>query len=393
MNADMPSRPGDAPLRRPVVLVVDDTPANLTLLAQVLNKDYQVKIAISGRRALEIAGRSPPDLIVLDVMMAELDGYEVCRRLKADPVLADVPVLFLTALTQPEDETQGFRVGGADFIHKPFNPETVLARVATQLKLKVARDVLRDRNAHLDRELERRRREAERLRETTLFLMLGLAEFRDNETANHIRRTEEYVRTLGTWYAARPGAPAGLTPETIDELAKAAPLHDIGKVAIRDAILLKDGPLSAEEWVEMKTHTVRGAELLQKAIDRLDHDAGPMLRFAKQIAHHHHERWDGSGYPDGLAGEAIPLAARLMAVADVYDALTTTRPYKPAWDHAAAMDCIVEGAGRHFDPVLVDGLRACEAAFVEIATQYKDAPADDDDGEAPEHVAAPLPRG
>jgi len=392
MNADMPSRPGDAPLRRPVVLVVDDTPANLTLLAQVLNKDYQVKIAISGRRALEIAGRSPPDLIVLDIMMAELDGYEVCRRLKADPALADVPVLFLTALTRPEDETQGFRVGGADFIHKPFNPETVLARVATQLKLKVARDVLRDRNAHLDRELERRRREAERLRETTLFLMLGLAEFRDNETANHIRRTEEYVRTLGTWYAARPGAPAGLTPETIDELAKAAPLHDIGKVAIRDAILLKDGPLSAEEWVEMKTHTVRGAELLQKAIDRLDHDAGPMLRFAKQIARHHHERWDGSGYPDGLSGEAIPLAARLMAVADVYDALTTTRPYKPAWDHAAAMACIVEGAGRHFDPVLVDGLLACEPAFVEIATQYKDAPADDD-GEAPEHVAAPLPRG
>jgi putative two-component system response regulator len=388
MNADTLSQPGDAPLRRPVVLVVDDTPANLTLLAQVLNKDYQVKIAISGRRALEIAGRSPPDVIVLDVMMAELDGYEVCRRLKADPALADVPVLFLTALTKPEDETQGFRVGGADFIHKPFNPETVLARVATQLKLKVARDVLRDRNAHLDRELERRRREAERLRETTLFLMLGLAEFRDNETANHIRRTEEYVRTLATWYAARPGAPADLTPETIDELAKAAPLHDIGKVAIRDAILLKDGPLSAEEWVKMKTHTVRGAELLQKAIDRLDHDAGPMLRFAKQIARHHHERWDGSGYPDGLAGEAIPLAARLMAVADVYDALTTTRPYKPAWDHAAAMACIVEGAGRHFDPVLVDGLLACEPAFVEIATQYKDAPAD---GEAPDPVAAPWP--
>ncbi|MCC9649008.1 response regulator [Rubrivivax sp. JA1029] len=380
MNVDAPAPGADPPLRRPVVLVVDDTPANLTLLAQVLNRDYQVKIAINGRRALEIAGRSPPDVIVLDVMMPELDGYEVCRRLKADPLLADVPVLFLTALTRPEDETQGFRVGGADFIHKPFNPETVLARVATQLKLKVARDVLRDRNAHLGQALERRCREAERLRETTLFLMLGLAEFRDNETANHIKRTEEYVRTLASWYAARPGAPADLSAAAIDELAKAAPLHDIGKVAIRDAILLKDGPLGADEWASMKTHTVRGAELLQKAIDRLGHDAGPMLVYAKQIARHHHERWDGSGYPDGLAGEDIPLAARLMAVADVYDARTTARPYKPAWDHRAAMDCIVQGAGRHFDPVLVEGLRACEAAFVEIATELRDA---GDDGSSP----------
>ena len=372
MSADVPL-PSDAAAapRRPTVLVVDDTPANLTLLAQLLAGTCQVKIAISGRRALEIAAKSPPDLIVLDVLMPELDGYEVCRRLKADPALADVPVLFLTALSRPEDETAGFAAGGADFVHKPFNPQTVLARVRTQLALKAARDQLRERNQHLSGEVERRRREAERLRETTLFLMLGLAEFRDNETANHVRRTEEYVRVLAGWLAAA-GLADGLTPELVDEMAKAAPLHDIGKVRIRDAILLKNGPLTAEERETMNAHTIHGAQLLDSAVSRLGADAGSMLRFAKQIARHHHERWDGSGYPDRLAGEAIPLAARLMAVADVYDALISERPYKRAWPHAEAVAYIRAGAGSHFDPTAVDALLACAQRFDEIATRLRD---------------------
>ncbi|WP_200960170.1 HD-GYP domain-containing protein [Pelomonas sp. Root1217] len=354
------------------VLVVDDTPANLTLLAQVLKPHYRVQLAVSGAKALEICRRQPPDLIVLDVMMPELDGYEVCRQLKADPATRRVPVIFLTALTRPEDESAGFQVGGADFIHKPFNPATVLARVRTHLQLKLAEDQLLRHNELLSGELGARRREVERLRDTTLFVMVGLAEFRDADTGNHIQRTQEYVRTLAQWISAQPDGPLDLTPEAIDELAKAAPLHDIGKVAIPDAILLKPGKLSPDEWQVMMTHAEHGADLLQRAIDRLGDDAGPMLTFGKQIARHHHEKWDGSGYPDGLTGEAIPLSARLMAVADVYDALISVRPYKRAMSHDEALAFIRGGSGSHFDPRVVEALNACLDEVRGIASRWAD---------------------
>jgi putative two-component system response regulator len=354
------------------VLVVDDTPANLTLLAQVLKPDYRVQLAVSGAKALEICRRQAPDLIVLDVMMPELDGYEVCRRLKADPALCRVPVIFLTALTRPEDESIGFEVGGADFIHKPFNPATVRARVRTHLQLKLAEDQLRRHNAQLSGELGARRREVERLRDTTLFVMVGLAEFRDADTGNHIQRTQEYVRTLARWIATQPDGPADLNEAAIDELAKAAPLHDIGKVAIPDGILLKPGKLSADEWHIMKTHAEHGGDLLQRAIDKLGDDAGLMLTYARQIARHHHEKWDGSGYPDGLAGAAIPLAARLMAVADVYDALISKRPYKQAMSHDEAVAYIRGGSGSHFDPGVVQALESCVEEVREIASRWAD---------------------
>lgn len=357
---------------QPTVLVVDDTPANLTLLAQVLKPDYRVQLAVSGAKALEICRRQPPDLIVLDVMMPALDGYEVCRRLKADPATCRVPVIFLTALARPEDESAGFEVGGADFIHKPFNPATVRARVRTHLQLKLAEDQLLNHNARLSGELDARRSEVERLRDTTLFVMVSLAEFRDADTGNHIQRTQEYVRTLARWIATQPDGPADLTDIAIDELAKAAPLHDIGKVAIPDAILLKPGKLTAEEWHIMKTHAEHGADLLQRAIDRLGADAGLMLTYGKQIARHHHERWDGSGYPDGLAGHAIPLSARLMAVADVYDALISVRPYKQAMSHDDALAFIREGSGSHFDPRIVEALDACLGEVRCIASRWAD---------------------
>jgi len=359
-------------LPQATILVVDDTPANLTLLAQVLKADYRVQLAVSGAKALEICRRQPPDLVVLDVMMPEMDGYEVCRRLKADPATRRVPVVFLTALTRPEDESSGFEAGGADFIHKPFNPTTVLARVRTHLQLKLAEDHLLHHNAQLSGELEARRREVERLRDTTLFVMVGLAEFRDADTGNHIQRTQEYVRTLAQWIAAQPGGPEDLTGHAIDELAKAAPLHDIGKVAIPDGILLKPGKLSPDEWRVMKTHAEHGADLLQRAIDKLGDDAGLMLTFGKQIARHHHEKWDGSGYPDGLAGEAIPLAARLMAVADVYDALISERPYKQPMTHDEALAFIRDGSGTHFDPRIVEALDACVDEVRRIASQWAD---------------------
>ena len=354
------------------VLVVDDTPTNLSLLAQVLNKDHRVLLAASGAKALQIAVQALPDLIVLDIMMPELDGYEVCRRLKADERTRDIPIIFMTALTQAEDETAGFDVGGADFVHKPFNPSTLLARVRTHLALKSARDALNGDKQSLTEQLRARVHEVERLRDATLFVMVGMAEFRDNDTGHHIRRTQEIVRTLATWYAAQPDGPPDLTPQAIDELARAAPLHDIGKVAIPDAILLKPGKLNAEEWTVMKTHAERGAELLQQAIGRLGEDAGLMLHFGWQIAMHHHERWDGSGYPSGLAGADIPLAARLMAVADVYDALMSRRPYKEPMAQAQALALIHAGRGSHFDPRLVDALDACLPEIAAIAAHWQD---------------------
>ncbi len=376
MNARVPQAllagalPESAP--KPTILAVDDTPANLTLMAQVLKAHWRVQLAVSGAKALELAARQAPDLVVLDVMMPGMDGHEVCRRLKADARTRDVPVIMLTALARPEDEIAAFEAGAADYVTKPFTPATLLARVRTQLALKAAQDRLRNRNARLTDELQRRRREVEALRDTTLFVMVGLAEFRDSDTGHHIQRTQEYVRTLATWLAAQPDAPGELGPDAIDALARAAPLHDIGKVAVPDAVLLKPARLDAEEWAVMKTHAAAGADLLQRAIDRLGADAGPLLHYGRQIARHHHERWDGSGYPDGLAGAAIPLAARLMAVADVYDALISRRPYKEPLSHAQAMALIREGSGSHFDPRIVDALEACEAAMVAIAERWRD---------------------
>jgi putative two-component system response regulator len=357
---------------RATVLAVDDTPANLTLLSQLLGPHYRVQLAVSGTKALELAQRRPPDIVLLDVMMPDLEGYEVCRRLKADPRTCDVPVIFLTALNGTEDEGRGFAAGGADFVAKPFTPATLLARVRTHLELKAWRDGLAARNAELQRELDARLQEVERLRDTTLFVMVALAEFRDEDTGNHVRRTQEYVRTLATWLVEAGLAPAGLDAAHIDALAKAAPLHDIGKVAIPDGVLLKPGALTAEEWVVMRTHTTQGADLLQRAAQRLGDRAGPMLHYAMQIARSHHEKWDGSGYPEGLAGDDIPVAARLMAVADVYDALISRRPYKEPMSHEAAMAWIEAQSGRHFDPRLVRALQAVQPQLQDIARTWRD---------------------
>ena len=354
------------------VLVVDDTPANLSLLAGLLNKTYRVQLANSGIKALELAVRQPPDLIVLDVMMPEMDGYETCRRLKADERTRHVPVLFLTALTRPEDEARGFEVGGADFIHKPFNPVTVKARVATHLQVKAWQDMLRDRNAWLQGELESRLREVDRLRDATFYVMISFAEFRDEDTGNHVKRTQEYVRTLATWLANRPGSGVQLDADEIDQIARSAPLHDIGKVAIPDGILLKPGKLTTEEFTVMKTHAMQGWEMLRRAAERMGGESGPMLRYAMQIARYHHEKWDGSGYPEGLQGLDIPLPARLMAVADVYDALISRRPYKDPMPHDKALLLLVEGSGRHFDPAIVEALMATHEQLAQIAQDWQD---------------------
>ena len=356
---------------QPSILVIDDTPGNLSLLNQLLREHYRVKLANSGPRGLELAALAPPDLILLDIMMPDMDGYQVFQRLRSDPATRRIPVIFLTAKVGAEDEERGLAMGAVDFIHKPIAPSVVLARVRTHLQIRHWQTFLEDKSAWLQQEVESRVSEVFRLQEATIRVMVSLAEFRDECTGNHIRRTQDYVRLLADYLSRQPRDAGFLTPEQIDRIAKASPLHDIGKIAIPDHILLKPGRHTPEEFAIMQTHSVKGESMLLRSLHEMGGD-NAMLRFACQIARSHHERWDGGGYPDGLAGEAIPLAARLMAVADVYDALRSRRPYKKAFDHAEAVDIIVQGKGSHFDPLLVEAFLALQGVFSEIATKLAD---------------------
>jgi len=356
---------------RASILVIDDTPANLSLLNQLLREHYRIKLANGPGKGLELAANSPPDLILLDIMMPEMDGYEVCKRLKANPLTAAIPVIFLTAKVGAEDEELGLALGAVDFIHKPFAPSVVLARVRTHLQIRSWQVFLEDKSAWLQAEVERRVNEVLRLQEASVRVMVSLAEFRDECTGNHIRRTQDYVRLLAEYLSQKDRDRAALTAEDIDHIAKAAPLHDIGKIAIPDHILLKPGRHTPEEFEIMKTHSVKGESMLLRTRHELGDD-NMMLRYAGQIARNHHERWDGKGYPDGLAGEAIPLAARLMAVADVYDALRSRRPYKVAFSHEEAVRMVSEQAGGQFDPAAIEAFLALESTFNRISVQLAD---------------------
>jgi len=352
------------------ILIVDDTPENLSVLGELLQRSYRVRAANSGRRALQIVRSTPtPDLILLDVMMPEMDGYDVLAELRADPATRHIPVIFVTAMDGTEDEEHGLDCGAVDYITKPIRPAIVQARIRTQLELKRARDILSDQNSYLEAEVARRMSENQLIQQVSIHALARLAETRDPETGNHLRSTQEYVRTLAVALKNHPRFSAFLDDRTIDALAKSAPLHDIGKVGIPDHILLKPDKLTAEEWVIMKTH----AELGSKAIAQAEADAEKpveFLRLAKEIAHYHHEKWDGSGYPTGLAGDLIPISARLMALADVFDALICKRVYKPAFTFENARQIIVEGSGRHFDPDIVDCFVGEYETFRRIAATY-----------------------
>jgi putative two-component system response regulator len=357
--------------RQQSVLVIDDTPANLSLLNQLLRPLYRVRLASSGSRGLELVGMQAPDLVLLDIMMPEMDGYEVCRRLKGNPATAGIPIIFLTAKVDAADEELGFELGAVDFIHKPIAPSIVLARVRTHLQIKAWQTFLEDQSAWLQGEVERRVNEVLHLQEASIRVMVSLAEFRDECTGNHIRRTQTYVRLLAEYLSRQDRDREFLSPEHIDQIAKASPLHDIGKIAIPDHILLKPGKHTPEEFEIMKTHAEKGESMLIRTRQELGED-NLMLHFASQIARSHHERWDGTGYPDGLQGEAIPLAARLMAVADVYDALRSVRPYKKAFSHEEALAMLLEQRGRHFDPAAIDAFVALQTEFATIARQLAD---------------------
>lgn len=359
---------------KPVVLVVDDMPENLAVLGGLLQPDYRVRVANSGRRALEVAGGEPrPDLILLDVMMPGLDGHAVLRRLRADAATRDIPVIFVTAMEDVADEEQGLALGAVDYIHKPVKPAIVRARVRTQLELKAARDRLRDQNAWLEAEVERRMHDKLVIQDVSMRVLASLAETRDNETGNHIRRTQAYVEVLARALLDVPRFAVLRNPETVDLIVKAAPLHDIGKVGIPDHILLKPGPLDADEWRIMQRHAALGADAIETAL-KGERDLAPLafLHVAMDIAHYHHEKWDGSGYPEGIAGDAIPPCARLMAVADVYDALISRRVYKPPLPVDEAVRIIQAGQGRHFDPDIVAAFEARLDDFRDIAARYAD---------------------
>lgn len=356
---------------RAVILIVDDTADNITLLTSLLGDRYKNKVATNGPKALQIAFKTPPDLILLDIMMPGMDGYAVCKELKNNSVTKDVPVIFLTAKAQEDDETHGFELGAVDYITKPISPPILMARVATHLALQQARKSLAKHNEELEAEVEARTRQLSGLQDSLITAMASMSETRDNETGRHIRRTQLYMHALAEHLKENPKFKNDLTERNITMIYKSAPLHDIGKVGVPDRILLKPGSLTSEEFDEMKKHTIYGRDTIMAAEKELE-TPEPFLEVARHIAYHHHEKWDGSGYPTGRKGEEIPIAARMMALADVYDALISKRVYKGAMTHDEAKSIIMQGRGSHFDPDIVDTFMHVSDLFDSIANTYGD---------------------
>ena len=355
---------------KPTVLVIDDAPDNLTLMSGLLKDRYKVKVANHGKLGLKVAlAAPPPDLILLDIMMPDLDGYEVCRRLKSNPASRAIPVIFLSAKTDVQDEEKGLLLGAVDYISKPISPSLMLARVATQIALHAKTESVRVDSTVRDQEQARQIADLSAAQDVTILAMTSLAETRDSDTGNHIRRIQHYVRALAQSLKDHPRFADQLGPQAISLLFKSAPLHDIGKFGIPDRILLKPSSLSPEEFEIMKTHTTLGFEAIEQAEKALGLQA-PLLRTAKEIVLSHQEKWDGSGYPQGLKGDEVPMSARLMAVADVYDALISQRVYKAALPHDRAVQIVFQGRGTHFDPDMVDAFIGIQDEFEAIAQRF-----------------------
>jgi putative two-component system response regulator len=333
------------------LLLVDDTPANLDLLREILSADYQLRIATSGEIALKLALREPmPALILLDVSMPGLDGYEVCRRLKSDLHTARIPVIFVSALDEVEDEAKGFEAGGVDYITKPISAAIVQARVRTHLELA-------DQEQHLTRLVFQRTKELREARRKVVARLARAVHFRHQDSGAHVIRLSAFAKQLALLM--------GSSEDHASLLEAASAMHDIGKVAIPDAILLKPGPLTEAEWVEMKKHPDLGASIIGRHGD-------PMLETARAVALNHHEKWDGSGYPNGMAGEKIPLAARIVAVCDVFDAFISPQPYRPARNVGDAAAYIRGQAGKHFDPAIAKRFVESLPQFVELSQNHLD---------------------
>ena len=357
------------------ILIVDDSVSNLNVLGGMLReRGHRVRAVPSGKLALQAARTEPPDLVLLDINMPEMDGFEVCSRLKADPALEAIPVVFLSAREETMDKVRAFRAGGVDYIGKPFHFEEVEVRVETHLSLRRLRRELERHNANLQELVDQKVREILDSQIATLIALSRLAEYRDEETGNHILRVSRYCRVLAVELVRHPELGAAVDGDFVENIHRASPLHDIGKVGVPDGILLKKGPLTPDEWVVMKGHTTLGARALQAVLDRCP--GNRFVRMGVEIAGSHHELWDGSGYPAGLAGEAIPLPARILTVADQYDALRSLRPYKPAFDPARTFEILTKGNGRtlpvHFDPRVLAAFERLAPEFDGIYDELKD---------------------
>jgi putative two-component system response regulator len=369
-----------------IILIVDDQPVNLGILNELLSPHYHVKACRTGQAALRALESAPrPDLVLMDVMMPGLDGYETLKEIRRQARYDDIPVIFISGLDSSVNEEKGFKLGAVDYITKPFNPAIVLRRVQVHLELKRSRDLLKNHNLWLEKEVMRRVKENIIIQDMILSMISQLAETRDVETAHHIRRTQNYIEILARHLQKQAGYGDELTDVVISGIVKAAPLHDIGKIGIPDHILLKPGKLTREEFEVMKTHTTIGGNAIRNAIDHVmgleferEKEVKPftlqILEEAERIALYHHEKWDGSGYPRGLKGSDIPLSARLMAVADVFDALTTPRIYKGTWSFEEASDLIIKEKGRQFDPGVVEAFEASREAFLNILELMPEKP-------------------
>jgi len=339
-------------LKKQLILVVDDLPDNIELLRCILHNEYQVVAATKGQKALELArSKNKPDMILLDVVMPDMNGYEVCKQLKQDPRTSDIPVIFITGKDEATSEGLGFKLGAVDYISKPVIPLKVLARVKTHL-------AFYDQSRELERLVNER---TEKLHQTRLQIIHNLgraAEYKDNETGMHIIRMSNYARILGE--------AAGMSERALHLLYNAAPMHDVGKIGIPDNILLKPGKLNKDEWQVMKTHCAIGAEIIGESGD------SELLQLSACVALTHHEKWDGNGYPNGLKGDNIPFEGRIVAIADVFDALTSVRPYKKAWAVENAMDLLFEESGKHFDPNLVPLFKQHLPEILEIKEKYSE---------------------
>ncbi|ENM5917181.1 two-component system response regulator [Vibrio mimicus] len=353
------------------ILIVDDSPDNIAFMSQGLAKYYRIKAARSGKVALEILEQYPIDLVLLDIVMPEMSGYDVIHQIKQNTHTQNIPVIFLTGKSSPEDEQLGFELGAVDYVFKPVSIPLLKSRVQTHLQNKLSKDILLNQNDYLETEVLRRSSELDRMQDAVVFALASLAETRDPETGNHLLRTQHYVKLLAQRLAATEKYREALTPRIIDTYFKAAPLHDIGKVGIPDNILLKPGKLTDSEFAIMRNHALLGKLALEKA-EKLSGACTELIKAAKEIAMGHHEKWDGSGYPQGLKGEDIPLSARLMALADVYDALICRRVYKEPMSHEEAKAIILKGCGTHFDPQVIEAFLTEEQNFIAIAQQFSD---------------------